>query len=61
MSTCTFDTLDSGYTMPVHDNAYHIKHGLPFGNEARSKKDKSYMKLIEEKSISIPASTKYTK
>lgn len=62
LSVFSINTVGSSdaYTVPTHDHKYRIKHGLPFGTKARMQKEKSYMRLIEDRANGSVDPRKYS-
>ena len=61
MSMITFNTLGSGYTMPVKDFKYHIKYGPKLGKGVHAKQNsQTYMSKVVTRAKSSVDPRKYT-
>jgi len=60
MSAVTFNTLGSGYTLPVRDHHYKTKHGLKFGDFGQKPPPSGYMHNIIKRAKSSVDPRKYT-
>ena len=58
-SAVTFNTLGSGYSLPVRDHRFKITHGLKFGEFGTKPTPKSFMSQVVNRAKSSIAPSKY--